>query len=461
MTETVTQPVSKHPISHLAAKWQRPEILEAIFDQLSDALFLYDKDLCIVGVNQSAQRLFGMPAEELIGKRCQELFRCTTCDPGCAMRHGLGETAVLPSGTVSLHMANGHERMLVIRTVQLLDAEGALEGVVATVKDITEEAEPSARQIIADSQAMREVLNFVRRVAVSEAASILIEGENGTGKDLIAKTMHYQSLRQAEPFLAINCAAIPETLLESELFGYEKGAFTDARAQKRGLFELADKGTLFLDEIGEVPLSLQAKLLRVLEDQCFRRLGGLRDIHVDLRIIAATNKNLREAVREGAFRQDLYYRLNVIQLVVPPLRERPQDILPLARFFIEHYNNKFKRQIEGLTPEAESLLLTHDWPGNVRELRNAIERAMILEDSARIRPATLPIAVRGSGSSHAGANGVMPMPFTGEPMSLVEQERRLLVQALEKTGGNQTQAARLLRITRDTLRYKMKKFNLR
>jgi len=351
--------------------------------------------------------------------------------------------------------------MLVIRTVQLLDAEGALEGVVATVKDITEEAEPSARQIIADSQAMREVLNFVRRVAVSEAASILIEGENGTGKDLIAKTMHYQSLRQAEPFLAINCAAIPETLLESELFGYEKGAFTDARAQKRGLFELADKGTLFLDEIGEVPLSLQAKLLRVLEDQCFRRLGGLRDIHVDLRIIAATNKNLREAVREGAFRQDLYYRLNVIQLVVPPLRERPQDILPLARFFIEHYNNKFKRQIEGLTPEAESLLLTHDWPGNVRELRNAIERAMILEDSARIRPATLPIAVRGSGSSHAGANGVMPMPFTGEPMSLVEQERRLLVQALEKTGGNQTQAARLLRITRDTLRYKMKKFNLR
>jgi PAS domain S-box-containing protein len=461
MTESVTQPVSKHPMSHLAAKWHRPEILEAIFDQLSDALFLYDKDLHIVGVNQSAQRLFGMAAEEMVGKRCQDLFRCGACDPGCAMRHGLGEAAALPTGTVSVHMANGHERMLVIRTVQLQDAEGALEGVVATIKDITEEAEPSQRQIIADSQAMREVLNFVRRVAISEAASILIEGENGTGKDLIAKTIHYQSMRQAEPFLAINCAAIPETLLESELFGYEKGAFTDARAQKRGLFELADKGTLFLDEIGEIPLSLQVKLLRVLEDQCFRRLGGLSDIQVDLRIIAATNKNLREAVREGAFRQDLYYRLNVIQLVVPPLRERPQDILPLARFFIDHYNGKFKRQIEGLTPEAESLLLTHDWPGNVRELRNAVERAMILEDSARIRPASLPIAGRGSGSHHAGSNGTIALPFTGEPMSLVEQERRLLVQALEKTGGNQTQAARLLRITRDTLRYKMKKFNLR
>jgi transcriptional regulator with PAS, ATPase and Fis domain len=227
------------------------------------------------------------------------------------------------------------------------------------------------------------------------------------------------------------------------------------------LFELADKGTLFLDEIGEMPLSLQAKLLRVLEEQCFRRLGGLRDINVDLRIIAATNKNLREAVREGAFRQDLYYRLNVIQLIVPPLRERPQDILPLARFFIEHYNAKFKRQIDGISPEAETMLLTHDWPGNVRELRNAIERAMILEDSAYIRPASLPIAVRGSESHGDAQHSFNPVPFTGEAMSLVEQERRLLVQALEKTGGNQTQAARLLRITRDTLRYKMKKFNLR
>ncbi len=446
---------------HLAARWQRPEILEAIFDQLSDALFIYDKNLHIAGVNQSAERLFGVPAEELVGKHCQEVFRCLCCENTCAMLQGLGEAACVPSGTVSLRNENGRERLVVIRTVQLFDDEGGLEGVVATVKDITEEAEPARRQIIAESQAMCEVLNFVRRVAVSEAASILIEGENGTGKDLIAKTMHYQSLRQAEPFLAINCAAIPETLLESELFGYEKGAFTDAHGQKRGLFELADKGTLFLDEIGEIPLSLQAKLLRVLEEQCFRRLGGLRDIHVDLRIIAATNKNLREAVKEGAFRQDLYYRLNVIQLTVPPLRERPQDILPLTRFFVEHYNAKFKRQIEGLTPEAENLLLTHDWPGNVRELRNAIERAMILEDTSRIRPQTLPIAVRGKDTSMSAAAGITLAPSGTEGMSLVEQERRLLVQALEKTGGNQTQAARLLRITRDTLRYKMKKFNLR
>ncbi|MBI3669502.1 MAG: sigma 54-interacting transcriptional regulator, partial [Acidobacteria bacterium] len=277
---------------------------------------------------------------------------------------------------------------------------------------------------------------------------------------LIAKTLHYQSPRQAEPFIAINCAAIPETLLESELFGYEKGAFTDARAQKKGIFELADKGTLFLDEIGEIPLMLQVKLLRVLEEQSFRRLGGLRDINLNLRFIAATNKNLREAVREGAFRQDLYFRLNVIQITIPPLRERPDDILPTAKFFIDHYNRKFKRNIEGVSPDAAKLLLAHCWPGNVRELRNAVERAMILEDTNVLTAASLPIAVsHPDGRDRPAAGPSLDIPDEG--LSLEENEKMLLVRSLEKTGGNQTQAARLLRITRDTLRYKMKKFNLK
>jgi len=448
-------------VAILDPRWQRADVLEAVFNQISDALFLYDKDSRITGANQAAQRLFGMTAEELVGKHCRDVFRCGACEADCAITQGLGPLACLPSGTVRLHTDNGRERLVVIRTVHLTNADGELEGVAATIKDITDEAEPSKRQVIAESQAMREMLVFVRRVAISEATSILIEGENGTGKDLIAATLHYQSLRQSEPFLAINCAAIPETLLESELFGYEKGAFTDARAQKRGLFELADKGTLFLDEIGEIPLSLQAKLLRVLEEQTFRRLGGLRDIRVDLRIVAATNKNLREAVKEGAFRQDLYYRLNVIQLLVPSLRERPEDILPLTRFFVEHYNRKFKRNIEGVSPEAEDLLLAHDWPGNVRELRNAVERAMILEESNIIAAASLPIAVRSSsGAATVFATGDAPAEVV-DGMSLVEQEKRLLIHALQKAAGNQTQAARLLRITRDTLRYKMKKFNLR
>jgi transcriptional regulator with PAS, ATPase and Fis domain len=296
-------------------------------------------------------------------------------------------------------------------------------------------------------------------VAASEATTILLEGENGTGKDLVAKTLHYQSLRQAEPFIAINCAAIPDSLLESELFGYEKGAFTDARAQKRGIFELADKGTLFLDEIGEIPLMLQAKLLRVLEEQSFRRLGGLKDIKLDLRVVAATNKNLREAVKEGAFRQDLYFRLNVIQILIPPLRDRTDDIVPLTKFFVEHYNRKFKRNIEGVSEASAKLLLSHDWPGNVRELRNAIERAMILEESSLITPPSLPIAISRPDSSALAVPAMVDIPTDG--LSLEDNERSLLARALAKTNGNQTQAARLLRITRDTLRYKMKKFNLR
>jgi transcriptional regulator with PAS, ATPase and Fis domain len=347
-----------------------------------------------------------------------------------------------------------------MRTTQLSDDDGNLSGVVATIKDITEEAAPEKRALIAEAASMREVLSFVRRVAASEATTILLEGENGTGKDLVAKTLHYQSLRQAEPFIAINCAAIPDTLLESELFGYEKGAFTDARAQKRGIFELADKGTLFLDEIGEIPLMLQAKLLRVLEEQSFRRLGGLKDIKLDLRVVAATNKNLREAVKEGAFRQDLYFRLNVIQILIPPLRDRKDDVLPLTQFFIEHYNRKFKRHIEGISDQAAKMLLSHDWPGNVRELRNAIERAMILEESSLISSASLPIAISHPDASESTAVPAS-QPFPADGLSLEENERSLLARALEKTNGNQTQAARLLRITRDTLRYKMKKFNLR
>jgi PAS domain S-box-containing protein len=447
----------------LMPRWQRANVLEAVFDQLSDGLVLYDPDLTITGVNAAAERLFGLTSEEMVGRNCNDVFRCAICEPGCGMLVGINQPAPAAQSTIRLTADNGRERLALVRTTQILNDEGKLEGVAATIKDVTEEVAPQKREVIAESQSMREVMHFLRRVAASEATTVLIEGENGTGKDLVAKTLHYQSLRQAEPFIAINCAAIPETLLESELFGYERGAFTDAKSQKRGIFELADKGTLFLDEIGEIPLMLQAKLLRVLEEQSFRRLGGLKDIKLDLRVVAATNKNLREAVKEGAFRQDLYFRLNVIHITIPPLRERPADILPMAKFFIEHYNRKFKRQIEGVTPDAARLLLSHDWPGNVRELRNAIERAMILEETSMITAASLPMAI----STHTGTPMPVSIPVARTPefpedgMSLEENERQLLVRALEKTGGNQTQAARLLRVTRDTLRYKMKKFNLR
>jgi two-component system response regulator AtoC len=446
-------------MSKLTPEWQRTPLLEAVFDQLSDALILYDPEFTITGVNRAAEKLFAMSSEEMVGKHCQDVFRCSGCEPNCGVLIGLNQAASAPNTTVRLHTESGMERLVVMRTTQMTDSEGRLQGVVATIKDVTEEAASQKREVIGDSAPMREVMHFVRRVAASEATTILLEGENGTGKDLVAKTLHYQSVRQAEPFIAINCAAIPENLLESELFGYEKGAFTDARSQKRGIFELADKGTLFLDEIGEIPLMLQAKLLRVLEEQSFRRLGGLKDIQLDLRVIAATNKNLREAVKEGAFRQDLYFRLNVIQIYIPPLRERQEDIVPLAKFFVEHYNRKFKRSIEGVSADAVRLMLAHDWPGNVRELRNAIERAMILEESALITPSSLPISIVRPDSMRPVEFGTVEAPPDG--MSLEDNERMLLARALEKTSGNQTQAARLLRITRDTLRYKMKKFNLR
>jgi transcriptional regulator with PAS, ATPase and Fis domain len=350
------------------------------------------------------------------------------------------------------------KRLVVMSTSKIVD-DGQLAGEMATIRDITKRAAPETHLVIAESAAMLDILRFVRRIAASEAATILLDGESGTGKDLIAKALHYQSLRHAEPFIVVNCAAIPSTLLESELFGYEKGAFTDARTRKRGIFELADKGTLFLDEVGEIPLILQTKLLRVLEEQTFRRLGGLSDIQLDLRVVAATNRNLQEAVKERAFRQDLYYRLNVIQITIPPLRERTDDILPLARFFIEHYNRRFKRRIEGLSAAAAETLLSYDWPGNVRELRNAIERSMILEESALITSTSLPIAIarpnrRVSLGISAGTE------IHNEWTTLRENERSLVARALQRTSGNQTQAARLLGVTRDTLRYKKRKFNV-
>jgi two-component system, NtrC family, response regulator AtoC len=332
------------------------------------------------------------------------------------------------------------------------------------------------RDVIAVSKKMSELMGFVRKVAASEASTILIQGESGTGKDLIAKAIHYQSSRQDKPFVAINCSAIPETLMEAELFGHEKGAFTDAKAMKKGLFEIADRGTLFLDEIGELSPFLQAKLLRVLEDQVIRRVGGVKDMQADVRVIAASNRDLERAVQEGRFRQDLFYRLTIISIYIPPLRERKEDILPLVEFFVEHYNRKFRKSIRGISDDTRRLLLNHDWPGNVRELKNAIERAMILEDEAVLRPAYLPFSVA---QQHAHVTAFEHMSPSGAPgaalpngrslprlsipdggTSLEEVERALVEMALRQANGNQTHAAKLLDISRDALRYKMKKFGL-
>ena len=329
-------------------------------------------------------------------------------------------------------------------------------------------------QVVAVSPKMAELMAFVRKVAGSEATTILIQGESGTGKDLIAKAIHYESSRQEKPFVAINCSAIPETLMEAELFGHEKGAFTDAKQMKKGLFEIADGGSLFLDEIGELSPLLQAKLLRVLEDQVIRRVGGIRDMQVDVRVIAASNRDLEKAVRESNFRQDLYYRLAVIAIFIPPLRERKEDILPLVDFFIERYNRKFKKSVRGITDDTRRLLLAHNWPGNVRELKNSVERAMILEDESFLRPVYLPFSVAESGGltvfertsptdggQALGDGRTLPRLYIPEGgTSLEEIEHAMVDLAMRQANGNQTHAAKLLDITRDALRYKLKKFGL-
>ncbi|MDA8104032.1 MAG: sigma-54 dependent transcriptional regulator [Nitrospiraceae bacterium] len=311
--------------------------------------------------------------------------------------------------------------------------------------------------IIGKSDEMLKIGELVRKVARSDAATILLQGESGTGKDLVAKVIHYESGRADRPFMDINCTALPETLIESELFGFEKGAFTDAKNMKKGLFELADGGTVFLDEIADMKLSTQAKLLKIIENKTFKRIGGVKDISVDLRIVAATNKNLVEEVRNDNFREDLYYRLKVIPIMLPALRERRDDIFLLAKYFVEEFNREFKKTVKGISKETAKAFLNYHWPGNIRELRNVIERAMILENEDYILPEHLPVEILSFDAKHLGAEAA-PVSIPPGGLDIEEVERELIKQALDIAKWNQTRAARLLNLTRDALRYRMQKF---
>jgi len=317
-------------------------------------------------------------------------------------------------------------------------------------------------QIVGQSEVLREVFTLIRKVAATPNTTVLITGESGTGKDLVAKVIHHQSGRAGEPMVEINCAAIPEHLLESELFGHEKGSFTGAGERKLGLVERASSGTLFLDEVGDMPLELQAKLLRLLENRTIRRVGGVDDIAVDLRVIAATNRDLSERVDEGAFRPDLYYRLNVLPIHLPPLRERQGDAELLVSYFLDRLNREMGKQVRTIGGDAVACLAAYPWPGNVRELRNVVERAHILADGERIEVSDLPAEVRNSagGGVAPAAGSATPFGLPEQGIDLEEIERRLLTEALDRTQGNQTQAAALLGLGRDALRYRMKKFGM-
>ena len=308
-------------------------------------------------------------------------------------------------------------------------------------------------EMIGESASMRSIYNLIGKVAPTDSR-VLIRGESGTGKELAAHAIHLNSARAAKPFVAINCATLTESLLESELFGHEKGAFTGAINQKRGKLEIADGGTLFLDEVGELSPNIQAKLLRVLQQGEFDRVGGSRPIRIDVRILAATNRNLEEAIKSGSFRDDLYYRLKVLELVMPPLRERREDIPLLAIHFVASYSRKCKRKVSGVSAEARQLLMSYDWPGNVRELENAIERAIVLGSDALVLPEDLPEVVLESGTSPAQES-------SGFYEALKDSKRLLILRAIEKSNGNFTEAAKLLGVHPNNLHRMIKSLNLR
>ncbi|HEX9022023.1 MAG TPA: sigma-54 dependent transcriptional regulator [Nitrospirota bacterium] len=320
------------------------------------------------------------------------------------------------------------------------------------------------REVVGESPAVRELHSKIAKMAEAAVSTVLITGESGTGKELFARQAHRmirdEGRQGFSPFIKVNCAALPETLLESELFGYEKGSFTDARADKKGLFEMAQGGTILLDEIGDMKMGLQGKLLRVLEERTVRPIGGSEEIPIDVLVIATTNKNLSEAVKNGEFRMDLFYRLSTFYMHVPPLRERGEDIPLLARYFLSRFATRFKKKtIKNFSPEAEELLKSYHWPGNIRELRNLIERLVVLESAEEILPGHLPNWLVGqTGAAGQPQAGKFTLPEAG--LSLDEVEKDFIAQALDRTKHNKVQAAKLLRISYDTLRYQVKKFGL-
>ncbi len=321
-----------------------------------------------------------------------------------------------------------------------------------------EKARFGLENIVGESRAMTEIKALIRRIARSETTTVLLLGESGTGKDMMARAVHYESNRVDRPFVNITCTALPETLLESELFGYEKGAFTDARVQKKGLFEVATGGSVFLDEIADMRPSLQSKLLRVLEEKAFKCIGGTDDVTVDLRVIAATNRDIDDAMRTGRFREDLYYRLSTVPIQIPPLRERSDDISLLVAHFLRQYNHEFHQSYRDFAPDAMRKLLSYAWPGNVRELRNVIERAALLGSGETILADDIVLGRSALRRPAQESEHLAVLPDQG--CKLEDVDRDLVCQALDRAHGNRTQAAELLGLTRDQIRYKIEKYHL-
>jgi PAS domain S-box-containing protein len=435
--------------------------LGLILDVIEQGIFTVDAQTRITSFNHSAERITGFQADEAIGMACSDVFRTNLCTATCPLKQSIGDRLAIRGKEVRITTRDGRSLPISVYTAPLVTPTGRMLGGVEIFRDMSDVQDLrrkldglySFEDIVSRNPEMERIFRLLPLVAGS-TSTVLVTGASGTGKELVARAIHSQSARRQGPFVAVNCAAVPEGLLESELFGYRKGAFTDARTDKPGRIAQAQGGTLFLDEVGDLPLALQVKLLRFLQDLRYEPLGSNESIGADVRIIAATNRDLGALVREGRFRDDLYYRLNIMQIPLPPLVARKEDIPLLVRHFIGRFRGTTGKPIERLTTDALAVLMRYDWPGNVRELENAVEHAFILCTGPEIRAEHLPPHLLVAGSLPGDAR------VEAGPGSLGSLERAAIEQALARNGGNRTRAARDLGIHRTTLIRRLRRLGI-
>ena len=441
-------------------------LVDLILDNITDGVFTVDSKFRITYFNRAAEEITGFTAEDARGRLCNEVFRTPICNQDCPLRRSLRTGRPVKNFEIDILTRAGKRQAISICTAPLIDSTGAFLGGVETFRDLTTiktlQKEISGKfvfqDIVSKNQKMRQIFETLPNIAQSDA-TVLIQGRSGTGKELFAKAIHALSPRASQPLIKVNCGALPETLLESELFGHVKGAFTDARHDRIGRFRAAEGGTIFLDEVGDTPLAVQVKLLRVLQHREFEPLGSEQTVHADVRVITATNQNLEQLVREGRFREDLFYRLNVILIQVPELRERMDDVPLLADYFLERLNHRIGRNIKGLTESAMSRLLQHPYPGNVRELENIIERAYIVCPGPFIERDDLPAAIRQGASAEVDdeQRGEVQRTWKKE---IASAERARLLDCLKRNFWNIPRAAREMGVHRTTLWRKVKRLGI-
>jgi len=448
--KSVKRPSEVRGLSH--------EEMRMILDSIADGVFAVDENFIITSFNRAAEEITGVPLAEAIGKPCCEVFRAEICEGDCALKHTVRTGKPVVNRAVYIVRSDGRRVPISVSTSMLKNRAGRLMGGVETFRDLTlvdtlrKEVEKSYtfEDIISQNSQMRELFAILPDVADSDS-TILIQGESGTGKELLARAIHKLSPRAGQPLVTVNCGAIPDNLLESELFGYKAGAFTDAKRDKPGRFAQAHGGSIFLDEIGDITPALQVRLLRFLQDKSFEPLGGTTTIRSDARVIAATNKDLQELVASGEFREDLFYRIQVFKISLPPLRERKEDVPLLVEHFINRFNGLRRKNISGLSDDALRAFMRHTWPGNIRELENAVAHAFILCHGGLIQLGHLPDPLRQE-------TGFEACTTPGE--TLEELEIRAIREALTRNRGKKTAAAKELGINKTTLWRKLKQFGL-